>query len=149
MGPYLGIGLAISHMLIDDRRMTQSLMRENKEFLLGQYQRHEQSVKSGNYVSLLMVLTYLTAIGIALSIGNVKSGNDLDLLVILVMLVAALPLLRNGNTLNQTSRTTCWSSRLRTTNSWRLRRHKTKSGQGGRSYHGTRGSVGGGIRSRS
>jgi hypothetical protein len=106
--------------------MIQPVMREHKEFLLGESKRAKQSVKSGNYTRLLVVLTYLAAIGIALFIGTIKKGNDIDLLVILLMLVAAIPLLRDGNTLNQPSRTTYRFGRLRAVGPWRLRSHKTR-----------------------
>jgi hypothetical protein len=106
--------------------MIQPVMRERKEFLLGESQRDKQSIKSGNYTRLLVVLAYLTAIGIALSIGTIKKGNDIDLLVILLMLVAAIPLLRNGKALNQPSRTAYRSGRLRAVGPWGLRRHKTR-----------------------
>jgi hypothetical protein len=107
-------------------RMIQSVMRESKESLSGQYQRDKQPVNNRIYLRLLMWLAYLTAIGIALFIGNIKKGNDFDLLVILLMLMAALPFLCNGNALNQTSRTTYRFRRLRAAGPWRLRRHKSR-----------------------
>jgi len=102
------------------------MMRESKEFLLDQPQRDKQSVQSGNYTRLLVVLAYLTAIGLALFIGTIKKGNDVDLLVIFLMVVAALPLLRNGNALNRTAQTTYRPRRLRAVGPWRLRNHSTR-----------------------
>jgi hypothetical protein len=106
--------------------MVQPVMRERKEFLLSQSQRDTQVGKSGSYTRLLVVLAYLMAIGIAIFIGTIKKGNDIDLLVILLMLVAAIPLLRNGNALNQPSRSTYRSGRLRVGGAWGLRSHRTR-----------------------
>lgn len=116
---------------------------------MGESQREKQSVRSGNYTGLLVVLTYLTAIEIALSIGTIKKENDIDLLVILLMLVAAIPLLGDGgNTLSQASRATYRSGQLRAVGPWGLRSQKTRKRVSGWFYHGTRGLRGGGIRSR-
>lgn len=108
-------------------RMIQLVMRESKAFLLGYYQRHEPSLIGGGYPNFLVMFTYLTAIGVALSIGHIKTSNDLDLFVILFMLVTAIPLLRNGNRLNQPSRTTGWSKQLRTAEQRQLTCHKTRT----------------------
>ena len=93
---------------------------------MSQLQRDKQSMGSGSYTRLLVVLTYLAAIGIALLIGTIKKGNDIDLLVIFLMLVAAIPLLRYGHALNQPSRTTYRSGRLRAVGPWGLRNHITR-----------------------
>lgn len=106
--------------------MIQPVMRGRKELLLGESHRDKHSVRNGNYTRLLVVITYLAAIGIALFIGTINKGNDIDLLVILLMLVAAIPLLRDGNTLNQPSPTTYRSKRLRAVGPWGLRSHKTR-----------------------
>jgi hypothetical protein len=101
-------------------------MQGRTELLLGEAQRDNQSVKSGNYTRLLVVLTYVTSIVIALFIGTINKGNDIDLLVILLMLAAAIPAFRDGSTLNQPSRTTHRCKRLTPLGPWGLRSHKSR-----------------------
>lgn len=66
-----------------------------------QSQQHRMPVQSGDEIELLVVATYLAAIGTALAICTVTRGSDFGLIVSLIVTGAASAARRGDNALNR------------------------------------------------